>query len=124
MIDGESGEPLPFANVAVESNGNPAGGSTTDFDGKFYLETQWGTSILQASFVGYKTASKNVKVGGSNTIHFLLKNDAVDMAEKIVQLLDDEDARKRMGAFGRNRVVNELEWRYEAPKFLRAYESL
>ncbi len=38
IIDGESGEPLPFANIAVELNGNPAGGSTTDFDGKFSIK--------------------------------------------------------------------------------------
>ena len=29
-----------------------------------------------------------------------------------------------MGAFGRARVENELEWRYETPKLLAAYESL
>lgn len=51
-------------------------------------------------------------------------NDAEDMAAKIVQLLDDPEARKRMGEYGRNRVINELEWKYEAPKLLAAYESL
>lgn len=51
-------------------------------------------------------------------------NDAEDMAAKIVQLLDDQEARKRMGEYGRNRVINELEWKYEAPKLLAAYESL
>jgi hypothetical protein len=29
-----------------------------------------------------------------------------------------------MGKFGRDRVVNQLEWHYEAPKLLRAYEDL
>ena len=29
-----------------------------------------------------------------------------------------------MGAFGRRRVQNELEWRYEAPKLLAAYDAL
>ena len=29
-----------------------------------------------------------------------------------------------MGDFGRARVENELEWRYEVPKLLAAYESL
>ncbi len=55
---------------------------------------------------------------------YAVKNDWVDMAEKIVQLLDDPEKRKEMGEFGRNRVVNELEWRYEAPKLLQAYEEL
>jgi hypothetical protein len=29
-----------------------------------------------------------------------------------------------MGQFGRERVVNELEWEYEAPKLLAAYDQL
>jgi glycosyltransferase involved in cell wall biosynthesis len=52
------------------------------------------------------------------------KNDVVDMAEKIVALLDDPEKRLQMGAFGHNRVINELEWKYEAPKLLAAYDKL
>ena len=36
------------------------------------------------------------------------RNNAEDMAEKILQLLDDPELRKKMGEYGRNRVVNEL----------------
>lgn len=50
------------------------------------------------------------------------KNNELDLARKIVQLLDDPEARARMGRFGRNRVETELEWKYEAPRLLRAYE--
>jgi len=49
-------------------------------------------------------------------------NDEVDMAERIIELLDDPDRRQRMGEFGRNRVINELEWKYEVPKLLAAYD--
>lgn len=52
------------------------------------------------------------------------KNDPIDMAEKIVSLLDDPVRREQMGRFGRERVVNELEWKYEAPKLLKAYDKL
>jgi glycosyltransferase involved in cell wall biosynthesis len=52
------------------------------------------------------------------------KNDPVDLAQKIAELLDDPQRRARMGAFGRERIERELEWRYEAPKLLAAYESL
>ena len=50
------------------------------------------------------------------------KNNELDLARKIIQLLDDPEARERMGRFGRNRVETELEWKYEAPRLLRAYE--
>jgi glycosyltransferase involved in cell wall biosynthesis len=52
------------------------------------------------------------------------KNDAFDLAAKIVELLDDPVRRTQMGEFGRRRVENELEWRHEAPKLLAAYEAL
>ena len=52
------------------------------------------------------------------------KNDAEDLARKIVSLLDDAPRRRQMGEYGRRRVENELEWRYEIPKLLAAYEML
>jgi glycosyltransferase involved in cell wall biosynthesis len=52
------------------------------------------------------------------------RNDAVDMAEKILSLLDDEDRRRSMGHFGRMRVANELSWDHEVPKLLAAYEAV
>jgi glycosyltransferase involved in cell wall biosynthesis len=52
------------------------------------------------------------------------RNDPIDLAAKIVELLDDPRRRAEMGAFGRRRVENELEWRYEVPKLLAAYAAL
>lgn len=52
------------------------------------------------------------------------RNDEKSLAENIVRLLDDEPLRRKMGEFGRNRVVNELEWKYEVPKLLAAYDAL
>ena len=52
------------------------------------------------------------------------RNNAFDLAVKITELLDDPARRALMGAYGRKRVENELEWRYEAPKLLAAYETL
>ena len=52
------------------------------------------------------------------------KNDEKDFAEKISFLLDRPDLRIEMGEYGRARVENELEWKYEAPKLLAAYEML
>ncbi len=52
------------------------------------------------------------------------RNDAVDLAAKIVELLDDPQRRRAMGALGRKRIVEELEWRHEVPKLLAAYDAL
>jgi glycosyltransferase involved in cell wall biosynthesis len=52
------------------------------------------------------------------------RNDPIDLAAKIVELIDDPARRAEMGAYGRRRVENELEWRFEVPKLLAAYGSL
>jgi glycosyltransferase involved in cell wall biosynthesis len=52
------------------------------------------------------------------------KNDERDLARKIIQLLDDPRQREEMGLLGRQRVETELEWRYEAPKLLLAYDRV
>ena len=52
------------------------------------------------------------------------RNDAVDFATKIVELVDDPARRSAMGAFGRRRVEQQLEWRHEAPRLLAAYDAL
>jgi glycosyltransferase involved in cell wall biosynthesis len=52
------------------------------------------------------------------------KNNPLDLGAKIVELLDDPHQRAAMGAYGRRRVREELEWRYEAPKLLAAYAAL
>jgi glycosyltransferase involved in cell wall biosynthesis len=52
------------------------------------------------------------------------RNDPQDFARKVVELLDNPALRKSMGDYGRRRVENELEWRYEAPKLLAAYAAL
>ncbi|MBL4668876.1 MAG: carboxypeptidase-like regulatory domain-containing protein [Flavobacteriales bacterium] len=82
VLDANTKEPLPFVNVVFKGKNI---GTTTDFSGKFYIETQWGTATLQASFVGYKTASKKIELGTSNTINFLLKNDAIDIETFVVK---------------------------------------
>jgi len=52
------------------------------------------------------------------------RNDSIDLAERMLQLLDDETLRLRMGAHGRQRVTDQLAWQYEVPKLLAAYASL
>ncbi len=51
-------------------------------------------------------------------------NDEVDLASKIVELLEDPTRRAEMGRIGRARIEEKLEWKHEAPKLLAAYERL
>ncbi len=51
-------------------------------------------------------------------------NDPVDFAEKIAELLDDPEARDRMGRIGRERIESHLSWAHSEPKLLDAYDRL
>lgn len=82
VIDAKTKEPLPFVNIAFKGANV---GTTTDFDGKYYLETQWGTPTLMASFVGYNKLSKKVELGISQTINFQLSSEAIEMEEFVVK---------------------------------------
>ena len=52
------------------------------------------------------------------------RNNAFDFASKILELLQNPKKRQAMGELGRRRVLEQLEWRHEAPKLLAAYASL
>ncbi|MBN2040394.1 MAG: glycosyltransferase family 4 protein [Spirochaetes bacterium] len=51
-------------------------------------------------------------------------NDAVDLADKILTLLDNPEKRKKMGEYGYNRVKSELAWNYEKENLYRAYRKI
>jgi glycosyltransferase involved in cell wall biosynthesis len=51
-------------------------------------------------------------------------NDAVDLAERVLELIDDSGRRARMGEYGRKRVEEALAWHHEQPKLLNAYAKL
>ncbi len=51
-------------------------------------------------------------------------NDPIDFAEKILELLENPELGEKMGQIGRKRMEQELEWRYQAPKLLAAYNKV
>ena len=52
---------------------------------------------------------------------YAAKNDPIDFAERILELLADENLRDEMGRFGRDRVVRELSWQQQIPALISAY---
>ncbi len=51
-------------------------------------------------------------------------NDPKDFAAKIAALIDDPEARARMGRIGRARVLERLSWDHSVPHLLAAYDRI
>lgn len=51
-------------------------------------------------------------------------NDPKDFAGKIAQLMDDPEARERMGRIGRARIEANLSWAHSVPQLLAAYDRI
>lgn len=67
---------------------------------------------------------KEGKFSAQDASLYAIRNNADDLAEKIVGLIDDPKRRLAMGEFGRERVVKELSWSFEESKLLKAYDAL
>ena len=76
-----------------------------------------GKPIVQYDLVEGRVSAQEASL-------YAKRNDPKDLAQKIVQLLDDEPLRKRMGQIGLERVKTTLAWEHEVPRLLAAYEAL
>lgn len=80
--DANSGEPLPFVNVAVlNSSGQVVNGSTTNMDGYYVVAVPPGGSQLKADFIGYQDYV--VRITGNN-INLNLTQDNVQLDEVMI----------------------------------------
>lgn len=64
------------------------------------------------------------RVSAQDASLYARRNDPIDLADKLLSLLDDEPLRRRMGQAGLERVQTVLAWEHEAPRLLAAYDSL
>ncbi|HEX7115476.1 MAG TPA: glycosyltransferase family 4 protein [Steroidobacter sp.] len=77
---------------------------------------------LGKPIVQYDLTEGRVSAGDASL--YAKRNDPIDFAHKILELLDDEERRRRMGERGIERVRTQLSWEHEAPRLLAAYETL
>ncbi len=69
IVDIMTGEPIPFANVVAEKNGNQIGGATTDFDGNYTIKPlEPGNYTVKATYVGYGTVEITGVIVSANKI--------------------------------------------------------
>ncbi len=71
VVDKDTGEPIPFANIILENGGTQVGGASSDFDGNYDINPiPPGTYDLKATFVGYNTYIMKGIVIPANKITF------------------------------------------------------
>jgi glycosyltransferase involved in cell wall biosynthesis len=83
--------------------------------------------IMEYMALGKPVVQFDLKEGrfsARNASVYARRNDIHDLADKIVDLLDDPARRAAMSKFGRKRVLDELEWRHQVPVLLSAYDAL
>ena len=98
ITDKNTGEPIPFANVVAEKNGNLVSGVTTDFDGFYTIKPlDPGNYNLKVSFVGYGQTTLEGIVVSSNKISFrdIQLSEGISIDEVVIKdekpLLDQDN---------------------------------
>ena len=64
------------------------------------------------------------KVSAEDAAVYVEPNDVELYGEAIVELLDDEVRRRRMGRFGRERVEQVLAWKHQQKAYLGVFDQL
>ncbi len=71
VVDAQTREPIPFANVIIESDNYQKGGATTDFNGNYIIKpVPPGYYNLKVMYVGYNTSLTRGLVVNPDKIRF------------------------------------------------------
>ena len=102
--------------------------------GTFNCPQDDGSSIL-AGFVASATsytvsseaamqASEQDAVSAQDAARYVTPNSVEEYAAAIVELVDDPEARARMGNLGRQRVEDKLAWPYQSVAYQSVFDEL
>jgi len=81
IINDESGNPVPFANVVFA---NSSIGTITNDDGTFYLESDNSYKQLLISFVGFKSQTIELEKATTYKMEIILEEEASALAEVVI----------------------------------------
>jgi glycosyltransferase involved in cell wall biosynthesis len=64
------------------------------------------------------------RVSAEDAAVYVPSDTVADFARTLAELLTDPDRRRTLGARGRERIVNELSWRYSEPRYVGVHDRL
>jgi len=76
-----------------------------------------GKPIVQFDMIEGKYSAKKASL-------YAKANDEVDFAERILELLENENRRKEMSAYGVERIQKRLQWKFSEQELFKAYKKL
>jgi len=82
VIDAKTKEPLPFVNIVFVGKNI---GTITDFNGEFFLESQWASNKVEAAYTGFKSSVKRIITEKTNTINFKLESENINIEEVVIK---------------------------------------
>lgn len=85
VIDKDTKEPIPFANIILDNNGTQVGGTTSDYDGNYTIKPiPPGKYDLKATYVGYKTViSQGIPIAADKIrFHDILMTSTSELLEE------------------------------------------
>lgn len=91
-ISDNNGIPLPGVNLVIKGT---ATGASTDFDGKFSINTKSEKDVLIISYVGYKT--QEIGVANKTVINITLHEDAESLSEVVITAQGIKKSKKALG---------------------------
>lgn len=113
IIDVQSGDPIPFANVFFPGS---EVGTTSDFDGFFKLKISSPVDSLAVSYIGYYKKVKKVVSGKEQVINFQLESTVTNLQEVVIFAGENpayEVIRKAVKNKNRNNKKSLLAYQYE-----------
>jgi outer membrane receptor protein involved in Fe transport len=90
ILEKESREPIPFANVVLENGGTVVGGATSDMDGKYIINPiPPGRYDLRATFVGYNPVLiKGIQISGNQITFYDIQMVSTSIDLQTVEVID------------------------------------
>ena len=67
---------------------------------------------------------RETRVSAADAAAYATPNEVGELAQLLVELIDDEPRRRAMGTAGRARVEQELAWGHQAPRYVGVYKAL
>ena len=104
--------------------------STSDVCVDSIPKTSYSDACTMNKILQYMSAARPIvtfdltetRISAQQAALYVQPNHITDLADKIAELLANEKARMRMGAYGRRRIEAELAWEHQRGNLLVAYE--